>query len=64
MLKAVDHLVNTCESTSGLDRDVETVVGTTCRFNGKDVTNYLETFKAEMLMRDVLDDRRLFAFPG
>ena len=59
----VDCLVNACESISGLDKAVETVVGMIGRFNGKDVTNYLEAFKAEMLMRDVPDDRQLSAFP-
>ena len=51
------------ETTSGLDKAVESIVGKADRFNGKDVTNYLETFKAEMLMRDVSDDRRLSTSP-
>ena len=41
MVVAVNRLVNSRESTSGLDGVVETVVGTIGRFNGKDVTNYL-----------------------
>ena len=63
MVVVVDRLVNARESTSGLDRVVETIVGMTGRFNRKNIMNYLEAFKAEMLMRDVPDDRQLSAFP-
>ena len=62
MAVAVDRLVNAHESTSGLDRSVETIVGTMYRFNRKDITNYLEAFKAEMLMRDIPNDKRLSVF--
>ena len=58
----VDRLVNARESASGIDRAIETIVSASSRFNGKDVTNYLEAFKAEILMRDVLNDKRLSVF--
>ena len=45
MVVAADHLANTRESTRDVDMAVETVVGTTGRFNGKDVMNYLEALK-------------------
>ena len=33
------------------------------QFNGKDVTSYLETYRAEMLMRNIPEDRQLSGFP-
>ena len=62
MAVVVNRLVNARESTSGLDRAVDMVVDMTGRLNGKDVTNYLEAFKAKMLMRDVPEDTQLSAF--
>ena len=62
MAVIVDCLVNARESTNGLYKSVETILGMTGRFNGKDVMNYLEAFKAKMLMRDVF--QRLSAFLG
>ena len=62
MAMVVGRLVDARERASGLDRAIETVVGTTRRFIGKDVTNYLEAFKAEMLMRDIPNDKRLSVF--
>ena len=59
----VDRLVNARESASGIDRAIETIVSTTGRFNGKDVTNYLEAYKAKMLIRDISKDERLSGFP-
>ena len=47
----------------GLDRALEKIVGTTARFNGKDVINSLDAFKEKMLMTDILDDKRFYAFP-
>ena len=63
MTVVVDRLVNAWESVSGLNRVIETIDGTSGRFNGKEITNYLETFTAEMLMRDIPDNRRFSAFP-
>ena len=57
MAVAVDQLVNARESFVGLNRAIEKIVGTIGRFNGKNDTNYLEAFKAEMLMRDIPEDR-------
>ena len=62
MAVVVDRMVNIHESTSGLDRAVETVVSTIGCLNGKDIMNYMEAFKAKMLMRDFLDNRQLFVF--
>ena len=63
MAVAVDHLVNAQESVRGLDRAVETIVGTSGRFNGKGVTNFLEAYKAKMLMWDIPEDMWLSGFP-
>ena len=63
MAVVVDHLVNAQESTSGLKRAMETVVAMTGQFNGKDVTTYLEAFKDETLMRNVLEEKWLSVFP-
>ena len=52
MAVAVHCLVNTQESSSGLERALEMIVGMIDRFNGKEVTNYMESYKAEMLMQD------------
>ena len=60
---AVNRLVNAQESVGGLDRALETIVGTIGQFNGKDVASYLEAYKAEMLMRDISEDKRLSGFP-
>ena len=59
----MDRLVNACEGSSGLDRAIETMIGLAGRFNGQDVTNYLEIHKDEMLMIDIPEDRRLSRFP-
>ena len=63
MAAAVDRLVNARENSSRLDGAIETIFVTTGQFNGRDVTNYLEAYKAEMLMRDIPEDRRLSKFP-
>ena len=58
----VDRLLNARESSVGLDRAIETILGTTGRFNGKDVTIYLEDYKVKMFMRDIPEERRLNRF--
>ena len=63
MAVTVDRLVNAHEGTGTLDRAVESIIGTIGRFGGKDATSYLEAYRAEMLMRDILKDRRLSGFP-
>ena len=63
MAAAVDRLVNAREGINGLDRAIETVVNTMGRFNGRDSTSYLDAYKAEMLMRNIPEDRRLTGFP-
>ena len=60
---AVDRIVNSWEGTSTLDRAIEATVGMIGRFNGKDVTSYLEAYRAKMIMRDILVDRQLPGFP-
>ena len=52
MVVAVDRLVNARESSVGLDRVIETIVS----------MNYLEAYKAEMLMRHILVERQLMEF--
>ena len=63
MTVLVDHLVNAREGITVLDRAIETVVSTMGRFNGRDSTSYLDAYKAEMLMRNIPEDRRLIGFP-
>ena len=62
MAVAVDRIVNAREGVGSLDRAIETIVGTTGRFNGKEVLTYLEAYKAKMLMRDIPADRWLSGF--
>ena len=64
MVVVFNRRVNVRESTGGLDKAIETTVSTTGRFNEMDVLSYLEAYKAEMLMRDIPEDRRLSQFPG
>ena len=63
MASAVDRIVSAREGTGALDRAIEAVVGTIGRFTGKDATKYLASYGAEMLMRDIPEDRRLAGFP-
>ena len=63
MVASLDRLLNSQESSSGLDRAVEMIVGTTGQLNGKDVSDYMEVYKLEMLMWNILEDRRLSRFP-
>ena len=63
MASAVNRIVSAREGTSALDRAIEAVVGTIGRFSGKDATKYLASYGAEMLMRDIPEERRLAGFP-
>ena len=63
MASAVDRIVSTREGTGALDRAIEVVVGTIGRFSGKDATSYLVSYRAEMLIRDIPEERRLPGFP-
>ena len=60
---AVDRIVSAREGTGALDRAIEVIVDTIGRFGGKDATSYLEAYRAEMVMRDIPEDRRLAGFP-
>ena len=62
MTVIVDLMVNARKGMRTLDRAIEAIFGMIDRFNGKDVTSYLEAYKAEMLMRDVPKNRRLSVF--
>ena len=57
MASTVDRIVSAREGTGALDRVIEAIVGTIGRFGGKDATSYLEAYRAEMVMRDILEDR-------
>ena len=57
MASAVDRIVSVREGTSALDRAIEAVVGAIGRFSGKDTTSYLEAYRAEMVMRDIPEER-------
>ena len=63
MASAVDRIVSAREGTDALDRAIEAVFGTISRFSGKDATSYLASYQAEMLMRDIPEERRLAGFP-
>jgi hypothetical protein len=63
MASAVDRIVSACEGAGALDRAFEAVVGMIGRFSGKNATSYLEAYRAKMVMRDILEDRRLSGFP-
>jgi hypothetical protein len=63
MASAVDRIVRAREGASALDRAIEAVVGTIGRFRGKNATSYLEAYRAEMVMRNIPEDRRLAGFP-
>jgi hypothetical protein len=57
MASAVDQIVSAREGASGLDWAIEAVVGTIGRFSGKNTMSYLEAYRAEMVMRDIPEDR-------
>ena len=63
MATAVDRIVSIREGTSALGKAIEAIVGTIGRSGGKDATSYLEAYRAEMVTRDIPDDRRLAGFP-
>ena len=47
-----------------LDRAIEAIIGTICRFGGKNTTSYLEAYQAEMVMTDIPEDGRLAGLDG
>ena len=57
MAAIVDRLVNGREGTGALDMAMEMIVGTIGQFEGKNATRYLEAYWAEMIMRDIPEDR-------
>ena len=44
MVAAMDRMLQERDNTAGLDRAIETIVGTMGRFDGKDVLRYLEGY--------------------
>ena len=60
---AVDLLVNARKGMNALYRVIKAMVDKIGRFNRKDITSYLEAYRAEMLMRNIPEDRWLSAFP-
>ena len=63
MTWTMDRIVSAREGTGAVDRAIEAVVGTIGRFGEKNTTRYLEAYRAEMIMRDILVDRWLSRFP-
>jgi hypothetical protein len=63
MASVVDRIVNARECANALDRAIEAVVGTIGRFSERNATSYLEAYRAEMVMRDIPEDRRLSRLP-
>mgnify|MGYP006970537588 CR=1 FL=1 len=54
--------MNAREGTGTLNRDIEAIVEMIGRFSGKDVMQYLEAYRAEMIMRDILEEWWLSGF--
>ena len=63
MAVIVDRLVSAREGTSALDRAIEATVDKIGWFNGKDAISYLEFYRAEMLMRNIPEEKRLIGSP-
>ena len=42
MVAAMDRMMQEQDNTMGLDRAIETVIGTMGRFDGNDISRYLE----------------------
>ena len=63
MVVVVNCIVSARDGMGTLDRAIKAVVGTIGWFNGKDVTKYLEAYRAEVIMRDISEERRLSIFP-
>ena len=63
MATVMDRVVSTREGASALDRAIEAIVGMMGRFGGTDATSYLAAYWAEMVMRDIPEDKRLAGFP-
>ena len=63
MASTVDRIVSAREGTCALNRPIEAIVSAIGRFSWKDATSYLEAYQAEMVMRDIPEDRRLAGFP-
>ena len=59
LASVVDRIVSAHKGTGALDRAIEAVVGTIGRFSGRDATSYLASYRAEMVMRDIPEERRL-----
>ena len=49
-------------NTARLDKAIEMIVGTFVQVIGKEVSCYLEAYKAKMLMRDILEARWFSSF--
>jgi hypothetical protein len=63
MALAVDRIVSARKGAGAFHRAIEAVVGTIGRFSRKNATSYLEAYRAEMVMREIPEDRRLSGFP-
>ena len=67
MSAVVDQLVSAREGTGPSKQSTgpskQSIIGTIGWFGGKNATSYLEAFRTEMIMRDILHDRRLSRFP-
>ena len=63
MASAMDRIVSARKGAGTLDSAIEPIVGMIGRFGGKDATSYLEAYRAEMVMRDIPEDRWLAGFP-
>jgi hypothetical protein len=63
MASAMDRIVSTREGAGALNRAIEAVVSSIGQLGGKNATSCLEAYRAEMVMRDIPEDRRLSGFP-
>ena len=63
IVAAVDRIVSACKGSCTLDRAIKAIIGTIGRFSGQDATSYLDSYRAEMVMRDISEDKRLVGSP-
>ena len=61
MAVSIDHLLSARESA--LDTAIDATVDKIGRFSGKDATSYLEAYRSEMQMRNILEDSLMNGFP-
>ena len=62
MFATMNRMMRKRENKVVLHKAIEMVIGTTNRVNGKEISRYLEVYKAKMLMRDIAEVKGLSSF--